>query len=588
MSASSLTVFGRAWWYAAARLTRAPVSLTLAAPWVLATACLLAAGLWGLGALRALAADTPDLQALLERENLFAWADGLGRLARFGAPLCAVLAALAFHRRRWTLYLLRQACVAAGLAACLYGCQICSVWGLIREQKIGMDGVEPEEFVAYYWQFKQILPAALILALCAVAWLVSFRRRTLAFYGGAREAGPSAADGVIELFFTTLRQPFTRSLSASVGVHACVLLLPLLLMLLRTVVPYGIPYGRGLPDAGGGAKFSQKGTGGSDPTRRKASGKTKAGAKGNGQKKEKLEIKLSEKPGTGRISFVFPDGKGRGPSLLREGDLQKFDQETQDEYAPATMTIIAGGRGSGTGGGFGPGNKPGGVGRGGVGPGGFPEGVRGGMVRFIRLQYKGEDWEDGMDEVERADINFLEFFQGEIGWKVAKKGESHVIRLLRDYPRGRAPPFVFMTGAGKIEVTPAERNVLRAYLLDGGMLFADCGSARWDRSFRQFIATVFPEKALVDVPDDDLIFRHPYRFTNGAPPLWHHGGFRALGIRHQNRWLVFYHPGDMNDAWKSGHSDMDREMAERALQLGVNVVYYAFCHYLDATRKYRK
>jgi hypothetical protein len=61
-----------------------------------------------------------------------------------------------------------------------------------------------------------------------------------------------------------------------------------------------------------------------------------------------------------------------------------------------------------------------------------------------------------------------------------------------------------------------------------------------------------------------------------------------MGIKYRNRWAVFYFPGDMNDAWKTGHSGIDPVLAEAAVQLGVNVVYYAVTRYLENTREYRK
>jgi hypothetical protein len=99
---------------------------------------------------------------------------------------------------------------------------------------------------------------------------------------------------------------------------------------------------------------------------------------------------------------------------------------------------------------------------------------------------------------------------------------------------------------------------------------------------------VFPDRQLVTIADDDPIFQTPFVFANGAPPLWHHGGNKALGVKHQKRWAVFYHPGDVNDAWKTGYSGMGRALAEQSYNLGVNVVYHAFTNYLDMTRKYRK
>jgi hypothetical protein len=63
---------------------------------------------------------------------------------------------------------------------------------------------------------------------------------------------------------------------------------------------------------------------------------------------------------------------------------------------------------------------------------------------------------------------------------------------------------------------------------------------------------------------------------------------RAMGVKHRDRWVVFYHPGDMNDAWKTGRSDLAPELAQQSLDLGINIVFYSFTQYLEKTRKYRK
>jgi hypothetical protein len=69
--------------------------------------------------------------------------------------------------------------------------------------------------------------------------------------------------------------------------------------------------------------------------------------------------------------------------------------------------------------------------------------------------------------------------------------------------------------------------------------------------------------------------------------LWHHGGTRALGVRHQYRWCVFYHPGGLHDAWKTGRSGLRPEPGEEAFHLGINLIYYAYTRYLAATRRDR-
>ena len=102
------------------------------------------------------------------------------------------------------------------------------------------------------------------------------------------------------------------------------------------------------------------------------------------------------------------------------------------------------------------------------------------------------------------------------------------------------------------------------------------------------IRQVLPGNPLIVIADDDPIFQVPTPFPNGAPPLWHHGGMRALGVKYRDRWVVFYHPGDILDAWKTGHEGLSPELTNAAFELGVNVVYYSFTHYLEMTRKYRK
>jgi hypothetical protein len=220
---------------------------------------------------------------------------------------------------------------------------------------------------------------------------------------------------------------------------------------------------------------------------------------------------------------------------------------------------------------------------------GWQDGFKDGEVRFIRMEYQGSGWDDGMDAMTRADMNFLEKFR-ELsgGMKVSDHAESHAIHLLRKYPKGMAPPFVYMTGDRGISVSGRDCKIMRDYLMEGGMLFADCASPEWDRNFRGFIQQVLPGNPLIPIADDDPLFQIPFAFPNGAPPLWHHGGKQAMGVKCKGRWIVFYHPGDVNDAWKTGHSGLDPELAQGAFHLGVNVVYHSFMNYIRETRKYRK
>lgn len=215
----------------------------------------------------------------------------------------------------------------------------------------------------------------------------------------------------------------------------------------------------------------------------------------------------------------------------------------------------------------------------GKGPkGGWPTGMENARVRFIRLQYRGGDWDQDMGQ--GADYNMLIKFREMTGFNIAKMTESIPISSLRKFPKGKAPPFVYITGEKGIRISGTEKKILRNYLItEGGMLFADNGGGSFDWAFRNMMRTVLPEYNFITIAKDDPIFRQPYVFPEGAPALWHHSGNHALGIKHDGRWIVFYHQGDVNDAWKTGHSGASKLLVDQAYKLGVNIIYYAFTHY---------
>lgn len=233
--------------------------------------------------------------------------------------------------------------------------------------------------------------------------------------------------------------------------------------------------------------------------------------------------------------------------------------------------------------------KAGNIGKGGGDEGGWPEGMDDYKIRFIRLEHSGRGWDDGMNQT-GADVNFLRAFAQATGFKkIANKGESHSIALLRKYPDDGFPPFVYMTGDSLGGISSNDIKILREYCLRGGMLIGDAGSSGFHRSFTSLMRRVFPDKPLINIADDDMLYQLPYSFPNGAPAFWAHGGTRAMGIKHEGRWVVFYHPGDMNDAWKhQGYSKVTPEMRDAAMNLGVNLIYYAFNQWDDAVSKAKK
>ncbi|MDP6635284.1 MAG: DUF4159 domain-containing protein [Phycisphaerae bacterium] len=222
------------------------------------------------------------------------------------------------------------------------------------------------------------------------------------------------------------------------------------------------------------------------------------------------------------------------------------------------------------------------LGDGGGDTGGWPHGMANARVRFIRLKYNGSStWNVNMGY--GYDYNLLLRFNEITGFKIADNTEYKEVSRLARFRKGKAPPFVYMTGRGGISLSNSELKILRNYcLVEGGMILADSAGGHFDRSFRSICKRLFPGKQLVDVPDDDPLYREQFLFPNGAPPLWHHNNnYRPQGIKHEGTWVVYYHSGDMGDAWRTGHSGSSKAVTDRAYKLGINIMYYTFTRYLN-------
>jgi len=215
---------------------------------------------------------------------------------------------------------------------------------------------------------------------------------------------------------------------------------------------------------------------------------------------------------------------------------------------------------------------------------GWPKQFAGHKIRFIRLDHGGSGWDDGMSEPV-AELYLMQALADSVGLKSAQRGESHRMALLAKYPDNGMPPFVYLTGNGAMgQTTLADREILRAYCLKAGMLIADAGNTDFHKSFLEFMNQVFPDKKLVEIPADDVIYQFPNALTVGASSSLESRGAKPLGIKEGDRWIVFYHPGDMNDTWKSpDHTDATPEMRKVGIELGKNLLHYAFNQWCSKT-----
>jgi hypothetical protein len=184
---------------------------------------------------------------------------------------------------------------------------------------------------------------------------------------------------------------------------------------------------------------------------------------------------------------------------------------------------------------------------------------------------------------ERAGLNFLEWFHESHGCPVADKVETVTSQQIAQRATDNPPPFLFVTG-NSLRWNDRDLKAIRAYINAGGMLFGDAGSRRFHADFVKFCNELYPDKRMRFIAGDDEILRVPYQFPHGAPPMWHHGGDRALGLKHEGRWVVFYHPGDVADALETGGSGAPERNVQAARMVVANVVWYAIRKHAEHRR----
>ncbi len=208
---------------------------------------------------------------------------------------------------------------------------------------------------------------------------------------------------------------------------------------------------------------------------------------------------------------------------------------------------------------------------------GFAGGTSRGKVRLIRLEYDGGDWD--LNFGIGGDANMLLEYGLLTQQKVADKSESLRVSQLDRFPKDKCPPIVFLTGQQNLSLSNSEIKTLREYLREkNGMLFASSGSSHFHNQFMAMIQRVLSDVPPVSIPLDDVIHKVPFTVPS-LPYVVPHGGKEAIGWAADGRWMVYYHPGDISDAWSDGHAGVSREIYDACFRLGVNIINYAHIEY---------
>ena len=171
--------------------------------------------------------------------------------------------------------------------------------------------------------------------------------------------------------------------------------------------------------------------------------------------------------------------------------------------------------------------------------------------------------------------NLIEFSNNNIGTNIKKSpeivevGSSDIFNY----------PFVHMTGHGNIFFSNEEANNLRKYLLSGGFLHVD-DNYGLDEFFRKEITKVFPNKKLILINSNHIVFNQSFKFPNGLPKIHIHDAkpSEAYGIFDNGRLICLYtYESDLSDGWEDAEVHNDSEETRlKALKMGSNIIEYVF------------
>ncbi|MEL7268226.1 MAG: DUF4159 domain-containing protein [Bacteroidota bacterium] len=171
--------------------------------------------------------------------------------------------------------------------------------------------------------------------------------------------------------------------------------------------------------------------------------------------------------------------------------------------------------------------------------------------------------------------NLIQFCNTNIDTRIASKPQT----VEPDGPELFQYPFLHMTGHGNVFFTNEEAENLREYLISGGFLHID-DNYGMEPYLQRELKKVFPDRILEELGSDHPVFTQKYTFPNGLPKIHEHDGKRpqAFGISHEGRLvLLFTFESDLGDGWEDPevHNDPE-EVRTKALQMGANIVQYAF------------
>ena len=155
-------------------------------------------------------------------------------------------------------------------------------------------------------------------------------------------------------------------------------------------------------------------------------------------------------------------------------------------------------------------------------------------------------------------------------------------------------PWLYGVEVGHWDLTDAQAQKLREYLLRGGFFMCDDfhGSREW-QVFVASMSRVFPDRPIVDIPDNDPIFHTVFDLDekyqvpgaqfleSGRTYEWDGVAAEWRGIYDDKGRLMvaICHNMDLGDSWEhADNPEYPEKYSSLGLRIGVNYIVYSMTH----------
>jgi hypothetical protein len=155
-------------------------------------------------------------------------------------------------------------------------------------------------------------------------------------------------------------------------------------------------------------------------------------------------------------------------------------------------------------------------------------------------------------------------------------------------------PWLYAVQVGQWRLTDSQAKQMREYLLRGGFFMCDdfWGEDQWE-NFMESMHRVFPDRAVVDIPNDDPIFHSVYDLTDryqvpgaryiqtgvtekcaGCPARW-----RGIYDDRGRLLVAMTFQSDLGDSWEwADDPGYDEKFSALGIRIGVNYIVYSMTH----------